>query len=146
MRKILPFEKAVYLTKIDRKVEGDTITQQNQVMETKTTARKFRHAGSASNGGYFFYNSKCKSSCDQQFRTGSTNKDCNPRVYASNNKKINYKKYSKCTISRKTSSLQSSLGKIAQDLEILSIVKGYKIPFVRLPFQEKISNLTKMPK
>ena len=58
MRKILPLEKAVYLTKIDRKVEGDTITQQNQVMETKTTARKFRHAGSASNGGYFFYNSK----------------------------------------------------------------------------------------
>ena len=42
MRKILPFEKAIYLTKIDRKVEGDTITRQNQVIETKTKMFDFK--------------------------------------------------------------------------------------------------------
>ena len=36
MRKILLFEKALYLTKIACKVEDDTITQKNQVIETKT--------------------------------------------------------------------------------------------------------------
>ena len=52
-----------------------------------------------------------KSSCHQQFRTGSTNKDCNSRACASSNKKIIYKKHSKCTISEKTSLLHRSLGK-----------------------------------
>ena len=36
--------------------------------------------------------------------------------------------------------------KIIQDQEILSIVKGYNIPFVSLPFQGKIPNLPKMSK
>ena len=36
--------------------------------------------------------------------------------------------------------------KITQDQEILSIIKGYEIAFVSLPFQEKIPNLTKMSK
>ena len=36
MGKILSFEKVLYLTKINRKVDGDTITWQNQVIETKT--------------------------------------------------------------------------------------------------------------
>ena len=54
---------------------------------TRKTARKFPHAGSASNGKYFFYNSK-GSSCHQQYRPGSTNKDCTFRACASNNKKI----------------------------------------------------------
>ena len=39
---MLPFEKALYLTKIDRKVEGDTITRQNQVIETKTKMFDFK--------------------------------------------------------------------------------------------------------
>ena len=156
MRKILPFEKAVYLTKIDRKVEGDTITRQNQVIETKTkmfkyqnnaseSARKFHHAGSALNGKYFFYNSK-GSSCDQQSRAGSTNKDCNSRACASNNKKIIYKKHSKCTISRKTSSLHSSLGKITQDLEILSVVKGERNPVCKSPISGENTELNKNAK
>ena len=42
MRKILPFEKAPYLTKIDRNVEGDTITRQNQVIKTKTKMFDFK--------------------------------------------------------------------------------------------------------
>ena len=36
--------------------------------------------------------------------------------------------------------------KITQDQEILSFVKGYKIPFVSLSFQEKIPSLTKISK
>ena len=42
MRKILSFEEALYLTKLDHKVEGDTITQQNQVIETKTKIFDFK--------------------------------------------------------------------------------------------------------
>ena len=51
------------------------------------SARKFQHAGSASKGKYFYHNSK-GSCCHQQFRTGSTNKDCNSRACASSNMKI----------------------------------------------------------
>ena len=36
--------------------------------------------------------------------------------------------------------------KITQDQEILSIVKGFEVPFVSLPLQEKIPNLTKISK
>ena len=62
MRKIFLFEEVLCLTKIDREVKGDAITLQNQVIETKKkmfdlfrnnaseSARKFHHAGSASNG------------------------------------------------------------------------------------------------
>ena len=42
MRKILPFEKVLYLTKLNRKVEGDSITRQNQVIETKTKMFNFK--------------------------------------------------------------------------------------------------------
>ena len=42
IRKILPSKKAFYLTKIDCKLEGDTITQQNQVIETKTKMSDFK--------------------------------------------------------------------------------------------------------
>ena len=41
MRETLPFEKALYLTKIDRKVQGDNITRQNQAIETKTKTFDF---------------------------------------------------------------------------------------------------------
>ena len=64
MRKIFLFKEVLYLTKIDREVKGNAnaITMQNQVTETKIkmfdlfrnnaseSARKFHHAGSASNG------------------------------------------------------------------------------------------------
>ena len=36
MTKTLPFEKTLYLIKTDGKVRGDTITWQNQAIETKT--------------------------------------------------------------------------------------------------------------
>ena len=105
----------------------------------------FHHADLASNGKYFFYNSK-GSPCHQKFRTGSTNKDCNSRVCTSSDKKIIYKKHLKCTISNITSLLNSSLGKNYSGSRNFINVKGCKIPFVSLPFQEKIPNLTKMSK
>ena len=42
IRKILPFEKAIYPTKIDHKAEGDTITRRNQVIKTKTKMFDFK--------------------------------------------------------------------------------------------------------
>ena len=42
MRKILPLRKALYFTKINRKVESDTIKRQNQVIETKTKMFDFK--------------------------------------------------------------------------------------------------------
>ena len=42
MRNILPLEKALYLTKIDRNVEGYTITRKSKVIETKTIILDFK--------------------------------------------------------------------------------------------------------
>ena len=77
-----------YTAKSSNRDQNKNVRFQNN---TSASARKFHHAGSASNGKYFFYNSK-GSSCHQQFRTDSTNKDCNSRACASNNKKIICKK------------------------------------------------------
>ena len=124
MRKILSFGKAFYLTKIDGKLEDDTITRQNQVIKTKEKCSiskqrecKYQEAPScmsSTNGKYFFYSSK-GSFCHQQFRTGSTNKDCNSRAGASNNKKIIYKKHSKYTISRRLAYFIAAWEEITQD-------------------------------
>ena len=133
-------------------MEGDTITRQNQVIETKknvrfqnnasASTRKFHHAGSASNGKYFFYNSK-GSSCHQQFRTGSTNKDCNSRACASNNMKIIYKKHSKCTISRKTSLLHDSLGKNYSGSRNIIYCKGVRNPVCKSSISGENTKLDK---
>ena len=69
-------------------VQNKNVQFQNNA---STSTSKFHCAGSASNGKYVFYNSK-GSTCHQQFRTGSTNKDYNSSACASNNKKIIYKK------------------------------------------------------
>ena len=42
MRKMHPFKKILHLIKIDREVEGDTITRQNQVIEIKTKMFDFK--------------------------------------------------------------------------------------------------------
>ena len=39
-----------------------------------------------------------------------------------------------------------NLQKLALNQDILSVVKGYKIPFIKIPFQRKIPNFTKMNK
>ena len=36
--------------------------------------------------------------------------------------------------------------KLTLNQDILSVVKGYKIPFIKIPFQRKIPNFTKMNK
>ena len=65
-----------YKTKSSNRDQNKNVQFQNNM---SASARKFHHAGSASNGKYVFYNSK-ESSCHQQFRTSSTNKDCNSRA------------------------------------------------------------------
>ena len=42
MRKTLPFKKSLYLTKMDRKMEGDTITRINIAIKTKTKTFDFK--------------------------------------------------------------------------------------------------------
>ena len=42
MSKTLPFEKALCLTKTDRKIESDTITRQIQAVETKAKVLDFK--------------------------------------------------------------------------------------------------------
>ena len=96
-----------YTAESSNQVQNKNVQFQNNA---SASTSKFHCAGSASNGKYFFYNSK-GGTCHQQFRTGSTNKDCNSSACASNNKNIIYKKHSKCTISRRTSLVHSCLGK-----------------------------------
>ena len=137
-------------------MEGDTITPQNQVIESKTKMFNFKTTQVQVPASSIvqvqhqmentFFTIQKGSTCHQQFRTGSTNKDCNSSACASNNKKIIYKKHSKCTISRRTSLLHSCLGKITQGHETLSTVNGYKIQGYSPPFLEKILQLTKMSK
>ena len=137
-------------------MEGDTITPQNQVIRSKTKMFNFKTTQVQVPASSIvqvqhqmentFFTIQKGSTCHQQFRTGSTNKDCNSSACASNNKKIIYKKHSKCTISRRTSLLHSCLGKITQGHETLSTVNGYKIQGYHSPFLEKILQLTKMSK
>ena len=137
-------------------MEGDTITPENQVIESKTKMFNFKTTQVQVPASSIvqvqhqmentFFTIQKGSTCHQQFRTGSTNKDCNSSACASNNKKIIYKKHSKCTISRRTSLLHSCLGKITQGHETLSTVNGYKIQGYSPPFLEKILQLTKMSK
>ena len=137
-------------------MEGDTITPQNQVIESKTKMFNFKTTQVQVPASSIvqvqhqmentFFTIQKGSTCHQQFRTGSTNKDCNSSACASNNKKIIYKKHSKCTISRRTSLLHSCLGKITQGHETLSTVNGYKIQGYSPPFLEKILQITKMSK
>ena len=96
----------------------------------------------ASNGKCFFYNSK-ESCYHHQFRTGSTNKDCNSRACASNNKKIIYKKHSKCAISRKTSLLHNSLGKNYSGSRSFIYCKGVRNPICKSPISGENIKLIK---
>ena len=105
----------------------------------------FHHADLASNGKYFFYNSK-GSPCHQKFRTGSTNKDCNSRVCTSSDKKIIYKKHLKCTISSITSLLNSSLGKNYSGSRNFIYCKGVRNPVCQSPISGKNTKLDKNAK
>ena len=106
MRKMHPFKKILYLIKIDRKEETKTKMFDFKtvgVQVPESTIMQVQHQ--MVNTSFIIQK---VFSCNQQFRTDSTNKDCNFRACASSNKKIIYKK---CTISRKASLLHGSLGK-----------------------------------
>ena len=152
MRKILPFEKVLYLTKIDRKIDGDTIKRQNQVIENKTKCSnskqrecKCQKVPSCRFSKHFFCNLK-RASCHQQFRTCSTKKDCNSRACASNYKTIIYKSHSKCTISRKTSLLHTSVGKNWSGSRNTIYCKGVWNPVRKSPISRENTKLNKYVK
>ena len=135
-------ERSYYTVKWSNQDRNENIRFQSNA---SVCARKIHHAGSVSIGKYFFYNSK-ESSCHWQFRTGSTNKDCNSRACASNNKTIICKSLSNVPLAERIPYFKTDWEKITHDQEILSIVKGYEMPFVNPPFQEKVPNLTKNSK
>ena len=128
-----------YAAKSSNRDQNKNVRFQNNA---SVNTRKFHHAGSASNGKYFSYNSK-GSSCHQQFRTSSTNKDCNSRSCASNNTKIIYKKHSKCTISRKISLLHSNPGKNCSGSRNIIYCKGVRNPVCKSPISAKNTKLDK---
>ena len=128
-----------YTAKSSNRDQIKSIRFQNNV---GASSRKFHHAGSGSNGKYFFYNSK-GSSFNQQFKTGSTNKDRNSRACAFNNKKIVYKNHSKCTISRRTSLLHSSLGKNYSGSRNFIYCKGVRNPVCKSPISGENTKLGK---
>ena len=111
----------------------------------QVSARKFHHVGSVSSGKYFIYSS-IGSSYHQQLRTGSSNKDCSSRACASSNKKIIYKKHSKCTISRNTSLLHSSLGKNYSGSRNFIYCKGAQNPVCKSPISGENTKLDKSVK
>ena len=153
MRNILPFKKALYLTKIDRKVEGDTLTRQNQVIKTKIKI-------------FFFEITRVQvlesSTMQVQNQMVNTSFIIQKEVPVTSNSKLVplikiadlehvhqvIRKFFTKSIPNKPlagrlASFIATWEKITQDQEILSIVKGCKIPFVSLPFQEKITELDK---
>ena len=156
MRKILPFEKALYFTKIDRKVEGDTITRQNQVIETKTKMFDFKTTR---------VQVPERSIIQVQHQIVNTSFTIQKEVPVTSNSelvpliKIATLEHAHPTIRKLfTKSIPNvplagglayfiaAWEKVTQDQEILSIVKWYEILFVSLSFQEEIPNLTKMLK
>ena len=106
------------------------------------SARKFHHASPASNGKYFFYNSK-GGSCHQQFRTDSTNKIATLEHLHPIIRKLFTKNIPNALLGGRLPYFITAWENITQDQEILSIVKGYEISFVSLTSQEKIPNLSK---
>ena len=155
MRKILPFEKALYLTKIDRKVEGDTIKWQNQVIETKTKMFDFKttRVQVPENSTMQIQHQMVNTSFTIQKEVHVTsNSELAPLIKIATLEHVHpviRKSFTKSIpnvpLAERLTYFIAAWEKITQDQDI-SIVKGYEIPFVSLPFQEKIPNLTKMSK
>ena len=109
---------------------------------TAKPSNRDQNKNSASNGKYFFCNSK-GNSCHQQFRTGFNNKDCNSGACASNNTKIIYKNHSKCTISRKTCLIYSNLGRNSSGSRNIIHCKEVRNPVCKSPISGENSKLDK---
>ena len=156
MRKILPFKKALYLTKIDRKVETDTITQQNQVIKTKTKMFDFKTTRvqvpesstmqvqhQMVNTSFIIQKEVSVTSNSElvPLKKIATLEHVHPVI-----RKLYTKRIPNVPLAGRLGYFIAAWEKITQDQEILSIVKGFEVPFVSLPLQEKIPNLTKMSK
>ena len=156
MRKILPFKKALYLTKIDRKVETDTITQQNQVIKTKTKMFDFKTTRvqvpesstmqvqhQMVNTSFIIQKEASVTSNSElvPLKKIATLEHVHPVI-----RKLYTKRIPNVPLAGRLGYFIAAWEKITQDQEILSIVKGFEVPFVSLPLQEKIPNLTKMSK
>ena len=83
MRKVLPFENALYCTKKSKKWGMILLYWENQAIETRTkmfASKTTQVKVSESSVMQIQHQMVNGSSCHQQFRTGSTNKDCNSRT------------------------------------------------------------------
>ena len=156
MRKIRPFEKALYLTKIDRNEESDTITWQNQVIEIIKNMFDFKSTrvqvpeSSIMQVQHQMVNTSFTIQKEVHVTSYSemvpqikiaTLEHVHPVI-----RKLFTKSIPNVPLAGTLAYFIAAWEKITQDQEILSIVKGCEILFVSLPFQEKISNLTKMSK
>ena len=112
-------------------------------MEGKSKKANFQDGGSRFQGKsitnstvspHISSNSKCRTGkCSSIKKTLVFNRDV--------------KKSSRCSSSWKDKSLLSKLAKVDfKPGDILSVVKGYRIPFIKIYFQQKIPNFTRMNK
>ena len=156
MIKILPCQKAIYLTKIDHKVERDTITRQNQVIETKSKIFDFKTTwvqvpeSSTMQVQHQMVNT---SFIIQKEVPLTSNSELVPLIKIATLehvhpiiRKLFTKTIPNVPLAGGLAYFIAAWEKITRVQEILSIVKGYEIPFVSLLFQEKIPNLAKMSK
>ena len=83
LRKVLPFENALYFTKKNKKWGMILLYWENQAIETRTkmfASKTTQVKVSESSIMQIQHQMVNGSSCHQQFWTGSTNKDCNSRT------------------------------------------------------------------
>ena len=138
------------------RIEGDNITRQNQVIETKTEMFDFKTKrvqvpeSSATHVQHQMVNT---SFTIQKEVSITSNSELVPLIKIATLehvhqiiRKLFTKTIAHVPLAGRLAYLTASLEKIGQDQEILSTVKGYEIPFVSLPYQEKVPNLTKMSK
>ena len=138
------------------RIEGDNITRQNQVIETKTEMFDFKTKrvqvpeSSATHVQHQMVNT---SFTIQKEVSITSNSELVPLIKIATLehvhqiiRKLFTKTIAHVPLAGRLAYLTGSLEKIGQNQEILSTVKGYEIPFVSLPYQEKVPNLTKMSK
>ena len=144
MRKIFPFEKALCLTKIDRKVECDTITRQNQVIEIKTKMFDFKttRVQMLESSIMQLYHQMVNTSFTIQKEVPVTsNSEPVPLIKIATLEHVHpliRKLFTKSIPNRplagRLAYFIAAWEKVTQDKEILFIVKWYEILFLSLPF------------
>ena len=148
LRKILRFEKALYLTKIDQKVEGNTITRQNQVIETKTEIFDFKTTrvqlpeSSIMQVQHQMVNT---SFAIQKEVPVTSNSELVPLIKIATLEHVHpiIRKHSKCTISRTNILLHSSLGRNYSGSRNIIYCKGIRNLVCKSPISGENTNLNK---